>query len=90
MEKFGANIPTIICPAIEDETKSISEIVLEDEELIAKIKTLVSDKENAIFVPYGVSTLEENIAAKLELPMFGSSNEINKCLSITCWKNRVG
>lgn len=81
MQTFGADIPTIICPDIQDETKSISQLVLEDARLIENIKKLVGGKEKVIFVPYGVSTLEEQIAAKLELPMFGSPNEINKMVN---------
>lgn len=81
MRAFGAEIPTIVCPQVEDEAKSISQLVLEDEGLVREIKALVSGKENVMFVPYGVSTLEEQIADKLELPMFGSSNEINRMVN---------
>lgn len=81
MEQFGCEIPAIVCPGREDETKSISELVLEDDALIGEIKTLASSRENVIFVPYGVSTLEEEIAAKLGVALFGSSNEINRMIN---------
>jgi len=38
MEEFGTEIPCIMCPSYEDENKSISELVLEDEDLIVAIK----------------------------------------------------
>lgn len=81
MEQFGCEIPAIVCPGREDEAKSISELVLEDDILIEEIKTLVSDKEKVIFVPYGVSSLEEEIAAKLGVAMFGSSSDVNRMVN---------
>lgn len=81
MKEFGVELPTVVCPSVEDESKSISELLLEDDALISEIKSLVSGKDNVIFVPYGVSMIEEEIASKLELPMFGSSNEINRMVN---------
>lgn len=81
MEQFGCEIPVIVCPGREDESKSISELVLEDDALIGEIKALVSDKDKVVFVPYGVSFLEEEIAAKLGVAIFGSSNEINRMVN---------
>ncbi|MCM1047354.1 MAG: ATP-grasp domain-containing protein [Clostridiales bacterium] len=81
MEQFGCVLPTIVCPAKEDETKSISELVLEDEVLISEIKRLLKGNDKVIFVPYGVSYLEEEIALKLGVSMFGSSNEINRMVN---------
>ncbi len=88
MEKFGCEIPAIVCPGREDETKSISELVLEDDALVGEIKTLVADYDKTVFVPYGVSTLEEEIAAKLGVAMFGSSNEINKTVNNKVFSRR--
>lgn len=81
MEQFGCEIPSIVCPGREDENKSISELVLEDDTLIEEIKTLTSAKENVIFVPYGVSFLEEEIAAKLGTALFGSSSAVNRLVN---------
>lgn len=78
MERFGCEIPTIVCPGWEDETKSISELVLEDDALAGEIRALMAFREKVIFVPYGVSSLEEEIAAKLGAALFGSSHEINR------------
>ncbi|MBQ2115632.1 MAG: ATP-grasp domain-containing protein [Lachnospiraceae bacterium] len=81
MCSFGCEIPQIVCPSFEDENRSISEIVLEDDKLQDQIKQLIKDRKKVIFVPYGVSSLEESIAKKLELPLFGSANEINKMVN---------
>lgn len=74
----GITIPTIVCPNIKDETKSISEIVLEDTEFIGELRELALSKGNVVFVPYGVSYLEEDIAKKLDVTLFGSPNDVNK------------
>ncbi len=74
MRAFGAEIPTIVCPAVKDEGRSISEIVLEDDDLADRIKKLVRDRDNVVFVPYGVSTLEEEISRKLDIPIFGPAS----------------
>lgn len=80
MKEFGAQIPSIMCPSYEDENKSISELVLEDEDLIEAIKKKIEQKK-AIFVPYGVSEMEEQIKDKLGVPMLGSSSEISKTIN---------
>lgn len=81
MEQFGCEIPVIVCPGHEDETKSISELVLEDDGLLREIKTLASGRDKVVFVPYGVSFLEEEIAAKLGVAMFGSPSGINRMVN---------
>lgn len=81
MEQFGCEIPTIVCPGREDETKGISELVLEDDALVGEIKALTAFCGKVIFVPYGVSSLEEEIAAKLGTALFGSSHEINRMVN---------
>lgn len=81
LKNLGFKIPNIVCPEIKDESKSISEILLEDKALISKIKALINKNDNAVLVPYGVSFLEENIAKQLDINLFGSSHEINKSIN---------
>lgn len=81
LKELKVEIPTIVCPGIKDENKSISELVLEDNDLINKVKELIADRDKVIFVPYGVSTLEEDITDKLGIPRFGSGNDINKAIN---------
>ena len=58
LEARGFTLPTIVTPSVEDETRGISYLVTEDEALIVQIKELLSDTEDKIFVPYGVTTIE--------------------------------
>ena len=88
MEEFGVEIPCIMCPSCEDENKGISELVLEDDNLIIEIKEKIKLEKKVIFVPYGVSELEEQISDKLEVPMLGSSNEINKKINNKVFSRR--
>ena len=81
LEARGFTLPTIVTPSVEDETRGISYLVTEDEALIVQIKELLSDTEDKIFVPYGVTTIEENIARQLGLTLFGSPNDINKAIN---------
>ncbi len=74
MRSFGAEIPTIVCPTVKDDNRSISEIVLEDTDLQDRIRALIKDRDNVIFVPYGVSSLEEKIGSILDVPIFGPSS----------------
>lgn len=74
LEKEGYEIPTIICPTLEDESKSISELVLEDEELLSRL-TQIATCKNAYFVPYGVSVNEMDIAKKCNMQLIGGSHE---------------
>ena len=54
LQEFGAEIPRIVWPSTENEEKSISELVVEDDALIAQMKELTKDAQNVFFVPYGV------------------------------------
>lgn len=75
LRKNNFEIPHIICPEVEDEQKSIAELVLEDEKLLSFLRGVTG--ENVFFVPYAVSYLEEKIADKCNLKLIGSSSE--KC-----------
>lgn len=77
MENFGLELPTIVCPGVSDETKAISELVLEDTLLQERIRSLVSGKK-AVFVPYGVSDIEERLAKIFSVELFGSACEVNR------------
>lgn len=77
-QKF--EIPNILCPQKEDESKSISELVLQDEQLLERIRE-ISKSGNIYFVPYGVSYMEEKIADLCGLPLVGASHSINKMVN---------
>lgn len=78
MKALGMEIPTILCPASKDENQGIAELVLNDKPLLQDIRDRLREVEQAIFVPYGVSLLEEQIAQELGIPLFGASHELNK------------
>ena len=73
-------IPNILCPSKEDENNSISELVLQDEQLLERIKE-ISKKGNVYFVPYGVSYMEEKIADICGLQLIGAPHSVNKMIN---------
>lgn len=73
-------IPNILCPQKEDESKSISELVLQDEPLQERLKE-ISKKGNVYFVPYGVSYIEEKIADMCGLQLIGAPHSVNKMIN---------
>ncbi|MBR6238262.1 MAG: ATP-grasp domain-containing protein [Lachnospiraceae bacterium] len=88
IKEVTGELPTIVCPSIQDEDKSISEIVLEDKALTDKIRKLTEGMDNVIFVPYGVSYLEEEIAAKLKVKLFGASSDTVKAVNNKVFSRR--
>lgn len=87
LKENGFEIPHIICPEIEDEEKSISELVLEDEKLLDYLKKIAG--ENVFFVPYAVSFLEERIALKCNLKLIGNSSEKSSQLNNKIFSKKV-
>ncbi len=71
MKRFGANIPVIVRPSDKDYNKNISELIADDRDLIDRVREVIKDRKNVVFVPYGVSYLEEEIAQKLGVKIFG-------------------
>lgn len=78
--EFGCEIPNILCPSSENEEKSISELVLEDVDLMKKLKK-ISNSNTLYFVPYGVSYLEEEIANRCGMKLIGASHSISKMIN---------
>ncbi|MBR5360619.1 MAG: ATP-grasp domain-containing protein [Lachnospiraceae bacterium] len=88
IKEVTGELPTILCPSIQDEDKSISEIVLKDSALVERVRELASGRDNVIFVPYGVSYLEEEIAEKLGVELFGASSDIVKAVNNKVFSRR--
>ncbi len=76
----GFEIPHILCPSVNDEHKSISELVLNDQELLDEITTL-SKRKKVYFVPYGVSYTETLIAQRCGMHLIGGTHEKNKIVN---------
>lgn len=96
----GYQIPNFLFPEEEYETRSISELVLRDEKLLNRLKQL--GNENVYFAPYGVSSLEEEIADKCGMVLVGGpsksaqqinnkifAREVSEKLGFTCTNGQV-
>lgn len=73
-EKYGFAIPNILCPRNKETDLSISELVLQDEQLLGELKKIRG--ESVYFVPYAVTSLEEQIAEICGLSLIGANSEI--------------
>lgn len=80
LESQGFSVPHIICPTLEDESKDLSELVLDDDDLLDELKQLGLSNE-VFFVPYGVSALEEQIAERCGLHLIGSTSEQSRTVN---------
>lgn len=76
LKKMGFSIPRILTPKNVDLLTPISELVLQDEELIAELKKIASQNEEVYFSPYAVTYMEEKIAEKAGLKILGAPSEI--------------
>lgn len=74
LRERGFEIPNIICPEREDENKSISELVLEDDSMLRALRKIAEKNKFVYFVPYGVSLLEEKIAGECGLHLLGGTS----------------
>lgn len=88
-ERLGFELPNFLILSKQDEEKSISELVLSDEILMNRLKMIASTQDNVMFVPYGVSYLEEEIAKKCGLSMFGAESEMNKRINDKIYSRKV-
>lgn len=78
IKKLKHGIANIICPSIVDEDKSITEIILEDELLLSKIKNIKKENKDTVIVPYGISHNEERLAQLCDIRLIGSDNNLSK------------
>lgn len=72
LSRHGFVLPRILSPEMEDDSKCISELILDDEGLLIQIRE-AGLREQVVFFPYGVSNLEEQIADLCNLKLVGSS-----------------
>lgn len=76
IKNIGFEIPQIIIPTLEDDSLSLSEIILKDEKLHLELCKCKQKKLDLIFVPYAVTSLEEHIANKYSFYYFGASAKL--------------
>lgn len=74
LSEAGFEIPNIMVPEKSDLSSSISELVLMDEKLQKRLKEVSKYQEEVYFVPYAVTSFEEQIAEKCDLKLVGASS----------------
>lgn len=89
MKKRGFEIPIILTPQEQNESLGISELVLQDKFLLNQLKELSKSRKKVVFVPYGVSALEEKIAQICQLEMIGGPSKISKIINNKIFARRV-
>lgn len=78
LTEIGIELPTILCPKKRDCSKSISKLVLEDENMIEEIKRCLK-KVSFCMVPYAVTKEVEELSKKINIEYIGSeSNVVHK------------
>ena len=75
--KLGFQIPRILIPNCSDEAKSISELILNDENIINILKDISNKCKETCFVTYAVTGFEEKIADLCNLKLIGAPSNIN-------------
>lgn len=88
LQKRGFEIPQILTPMYEDESAGIAEIVLRDPQLLEKLKS-IGKPQKTYFVPYGVSDVEEKIAAQTELEMIGGCNRLSQQINNKIFARKI-
>lgn len=89
LQNFSCEIPHFLIPQITDEEKTISELVLEDNDMLQQLKELAIKNEKVYFVPYGVSWLEEKIAETCGLDLIGASSELSSYINSKVFSREV-
>lgn len=89
LKKFGFSIPKILYPKHNDSLKSISEMILMDEDLQIKLKNISDMYDQVYFVPYAVTILEEEIAKKCNLDLIGPSSSVCKIVNDKIFSRRM-
>ena len=75
LEKMGFEIPEIICPAKEDEERTITELILEDKRVFTELREKARGC-NICLVPYGVTDKEEALAKSCDMKIMGSTSAV--------------
>lgn len=89
MKKRGFEIPMILTPQDQNESLGISELVLQDKFLLNQLKELSKNRKKVVFVPYGVSVLEEKIAQICQLEMIGGPSKISQKINNKFFARKV-
>lgn len=77
MSQLGFRIPQILCPEKEDTSHTITELVLEDSSLLAKLRKY-ADQREIVLMPYGVTEQEEQLGNVCGMKINGSSAAVSQ------------
>lgn len=77
LRNVGFETPQILKPHIKNDTMYITELILKDNVLQAEIKAC-NINQDIIFIPFGVSKLEEELASACMLTLIGPNSEISE------------
>ncbi len=76
LEELGFEIPEILCPEKQDSSLTITDLVLSDKKLLAKLKEYAK-KQEMYLMPYGVTQKEERLGALCGMKVKGSTATIS-------------
>lgn len=80
LEKFGFEIPLILCPQTDDPSKTITQLVLEDEKLLRRLRVCAGEKQMYL-VPYGITEKEEKLAEICSMKIIGCAANVAKTVN---------
>ncbi|MEG0229050.1 MAG: phosphoribosylaminoimidazole carboxylase (NCAIR synthetase), partial [Oscillospiraceae bacterium] len=78
LQQHGVNIFNIIVPQIYDTQKSISECILQDDEILNLLR---KNKDTYVLFPYAVTYLEEEISVKTGIKVIGAKEKIARLIN---------
>jgi hypothetical protein len=81
LRQFGFEIPNFLVPNPTDPLTPISELVLADQALLAKLKQIAAEEQNVYFMPFAVTRLEEQIAEACGLQLIGGPAEASRVIN---------
>lgn len=81
LQEWGFTIPRIWVPRQTDPWTPISELVLQDEQLLLELAEVAEEKDDVWFVPYAVTRLEEQISARCGLRLAAASSSVNAAVN---------
>ncbi|MCL6459038.1 MAG: ATP-grasp domain-containing protein, partial [Gorillibacterium sp.] len=90
LEQWGFSLPHILVPQGSDDRTPISELVLQDDNLLDELKQLALTEHEVCFVPYATTHLEEQITRRTGLKLMASPAEINAAVNDKIRNREIG
>ncbi|XID90678.1 peptide ligase PGM1-related protein [Paenibacillaceae bacterium WGS1546] len=81
LRSTGFAVPEIVVPDPSDPYTPISELVLRDAKLLARIAEIARANDDVYLIPYAVTHLEEQIASRCSLRVVGGPSSISKIVN---------